>query len=451
MSGRRPRHPSSGRGSAGGHRTFGSSGHHNSGNNGSPANGANSGREQADVRLCKNFLLGGDSGCHFGSNCKFAHVLQRVADVVPPQQTGNLAAGAVRLSEVKAVASSIDAQGNPQIYTGSKDGVVRQWNLENWTADRPIQLLGEVGCVAAAHPFLACGYEGATTIPNVPVGLARVWNVQTGQEIDLGVGDDGQAVPTPTAPGGAPPTAHRQRVACVALRARPAESILEVYTGGLEGNIHFWQLHVASGQVRLGQRLEGHVRGVLALQLFPHVSPNALLSASADHTVRLWNLDSEAAKSCSGALSANENGHTDAVTSLTAFALDNSAYFATGSRDRALKVWDTNGKLQVSANTHAPVLALDTASAGPAGQPIVVVGLEDGTVELRQPNPNLMLRASILAIQGSGPHRAPQSNLAGHAGAVHDLICSVNFFCSAAADGHLMVWQWKQPLPPPQH
>lgn len=418
-----------------------------------------------DLRLCKNFLIGGDNpsgGCHYGANCKFSHVIQRVADVVPPQQTGNLVStGGGKLSEVKGVATTIDGAGHPQIFTGSGDGVVRQWNLERWTADRPIQLLGEIGCVLASHPFLVCGYEGATTIPQVPVGLSRIWNVETGQEIDLGLGEDGQAVqPQPPAAGVAsvakPPTTHGRKVDCVAVRPKPAENILEVYTGGADGTINFWQLHVTTGQVRLGQRLEGHVRGVKCLQLFPSSAPTSLLSGSADHTIRWWNLDDAETKTCRGALSAAESGHSGEVTAIAAFALDNAEYFASGSKDRSLKVWDAMGAIQVSIVTHSPILALDTAlSAGPNGSPILVVGLQDGTVELRQPNPGFMLRASISPNTAGGPgggpshHRPPPSGV-GHKGAVNDLICSANFFCSAAADGHLMVWQWKQPLPQPQ-
>ncbi|KAJ8611189.1 hypothetical protein CTAYLR_003585 [Chrysophaeum taylorii] len=403
----------------------------------------NGAREQADIKLCKNFLLGGDAqqgsshGCKFGSKCNFAHVLQRVADVVPPQQTGgNLAAlssGSGQLPAVKAVASTIDAQGNPQIFTGSVDGVVRQWNLEKWTADQPIRLLGEIGCVAAVHPFLVCGYEGVTTIPGVPVGLARVWNVEGGPEIDLGTPSENKA------PG--PPMAHRRRVACAALRPRPAENILEIYTGGLEGDIHFWQLHVQTGHVRLGHRLEGHVRGVAALRLFPPNEATSLLSGSSDRTVRWWNLD-DPNKTCRGALTANENGHSDEVTAIAAFALDGAgAYFATGGKDSSLKIWDANGVLQLSHATHAPVLALDTApNAAPNNSPVVVVGLDDGSIELRQPHPNFMLRAALSTTYSPAGHRGP----------VHTLICSANFFCSGAADGHLMVWQWKHPFPPPQ-
>ena len=73
----------------------------------------------------------------------------------------------------------------------------------------------------------------------------------------------------------------------------------------------------------------------------------------------------------------------------------------------------------------------------PGQKQIVLVGLVDGTIELRQPDLGFRLRATL-------------SNRfsVGHPDQLKALCAGDGYFCSGGADAKLMVWQWVGPLPP---
>lgn len=92
--------------------------------------------------------------------------------------------------------------------------------------------------------------------------------------------------------------------------------------------------------------LEGHLREVTRLLL---ACDNAYLwSASADHTLRVWEM---ASSKCLGVLSAGAGagGHGDVVTSLVLVAASPPThpdpYIASGSGDGEVKLWRPNGEL----------------------------------------------------------------------------------------------------------
>jgi len=290
-----------------------------------------------------------------------------------------------------------------------------------WTLEQDVQMEGEIHALEVAAGFLVCGYEGPTaTIPDVNVGLVRAWNLAN------------PATPYDFRVSESMPFAHLTRVYAVQLKV---DGEAEVYTGSHDGAIHCWGFDAAANAFRLKCKLEGHVLGVTSLSLF--VSGGTfLLSGSMDRTVRIWSVDNPTQKECQGLLTKANSGHSDVVTSVAALAMGDQKYFLTGSLDQHVKVWNSQGGNDFDQKCGGQVLSL-CATADPSGKAIVLVGLTDGTVELRQPDLGFRLRATL-------------SNRfsVGHTGSIHALCAGESYFCSVGADAKLMVWQWVGPLPP---
>ena len=385
-------------------------------------------REPTDTRLCKFFLLGGLEKCQSGTNCQFSHALQRVADL---DSGGRDASG--RPGAVKAVAAWNAAEG-VKIFTGSKDGQIRMWNALTWKLENAEQLAGEVHCLHIHENFLAVGYEGEVpSFPGVHVGLARVFNLAQGRVYDL------QAPPDPSAPQQQQQQqpgqgfAHAQRVYCCVIRAA---TTLEVFTGGHEGEIHCWTLaHPDALEFQLTCRLDaisagGHVAGVSCLTFY---GPSFLVSGGMDKTFRVWRIGSAAeplatpSKPLECVRTAQNGGHSDVVTCVTALQLGEDHFFITGSLDGTFRAWDKAANLAFDHATSSPVTALASCT-DPGGLPILLVGLQDGSIELRQPQIAFKLRATL------NPNITQ-----GHRADVRAICVGERYFCSAATDGHLMV------------
>lgn len=375
--------------------------------------------EQPDVRLCKFFLLGGAGQCQSSQKpggCQFAHALQRVADVACSGGGG----GNSQQHHVRAVCSYKNASGGVYVFTGSKDGHWRMWDAQTWSLTQDVQMEGEIHALEVDAGHLVCGYEGPTaTIPGVNVGMVRAWNLAN------------PAAPYDFKMSEPQPFAHPQPVYCCKMKVDAAP---EVYTGGQEGAIHCWGFDAASGGFALKCKLEGHVRGVTSLALFAS-GGNFLLSGSMDRTLRIWSIDDPARKECAGMLSKNNDGHAEAITAVCPLTMGDAKYFVSGSMDAHLKVWNSSGGCDFTQKCNGAILALD-ATQDPAGKAVVVIGLVDGTVELRQPDLGFKLRSTL-----------SNKFSVGHNGSVRALCCGEAYFCSVGDDSKLMVWQWVAPLP----
>jgi len=308
-------------------------------------------------------------------------------------------------------------QGGVHVFTGSKDGHWRMWNAQSWTLEQDVQMEGEIHALTVEAGFLVCGYEGPTpTIPGVNVGLVRAWNLANPN------------TPFNFAMSDAMPFAHLQRVYAIKMLVGGATP--EIYTGGHEGEIHCWGWDGAG--FKLTHKLEGHVKGVTCLSGFASAGRPHLLSGSMDKTIRLWDV---ATKQSVGMLTKNNDGHGDSVTCVAPLKMADVEYFMTGAMDGLVKVWNGQGGCDFSQKCAGAVLSLDaTLDAG--SKTIVLCGLVDGTVELRQPDAGFKLRATL-------------SNRfsVGHTSEVRGLCCGEGYFCSVGADSKLMVWQWVAPLP----
>ncbi len=242
--------------------------------------------------------------------------------------------------------------------------------------------------------------------------------------------------------------ADKERFFCMA--STPGGRVITA--GDTNGDITFWDSRTGSREYDL----TGHTESVLALAVVTEM--NALFSAGADSTVRLWNLetlqnimvfeghrgfvvglhamvsdsgtglfsgsDDRTVKqwnSNSGACVHTYKGHKGPVNAIVA----TEAYCFSGSSDGVIKVWDLSSRKCVrTVNAHSDsVWSLCILYDGR-----VVSGSTDSTVRVWE---NLVDSSTIAA------------EFAGHAGKVRKLISFGPTLFSGGADSTIRVWDTK--------
>lgn len=141
-------------------------------------------------------------------------------------------------------------------------------------------------------------------------------------------------------------------------------------SGGEEGTIHIWGYDEGAKSFAHLRLLEGHLRGVRALV----VQENYIWSASMDHTIRVWDINTFA---CVSILTASENGHTAGVLCLEKLTIDDRVFIASGGYDCHLKIWD-NGSILYDLVESCEVCALRFFSS-PGAYNNLLIGLSNGT------------------------------------------------------------------------
>ncbi|MEQ4722164.1 protein kinase [Nonomuraea sp. B19D2] len=206
---------------------------------------------------------------------------------------------------VRAVATTT-VNGKPVAVTGSDDKTVRMWDL---TIGRPIgaPLTGHTGAVLAV---------ATTTVNGKPVAVTgsddktvRMWDLTTGRPI------------------GAPLTGHTGAVLAVATTAMEGKPV--AVSAGKDRALRFWDLRTGKPA---GAARDGHTDWVRALA----VTPDAVVSASDDKTVRLWDLASDRVVTIRDV--------PDVVISLAAIKTGTSWTLLGAGRDGVIRGWDTAGK-----------------------------------------------------------------------------------------------------------
>ncbi|KAF7815898.1 Zinc finger CCCH domain-containing protein 48 [Senna tora] len=225
--------------------------------------------------------------------------------------------------------------GTDKLFSCSTDGTVRIWNCHTGKCADMTNAGGQVKSLISAGSWVFAA------LPNA----IRAWNIQAlvDQTLDIPKG---------------------------VLSMAAANNRL--YAGAADGVIYVWNNTCdPKSPFQPFLALSGHTKSVVSLTLGVH--NNLLFSASMDHTIKVWDLET---LQCITTLKA----HNDAVTSLICWG----NYLISTSLDGTIKVWDaTDGgktfKVVYTHNEQHGIVALN-GMVDLEGKPILFSSRKDNSV-----------------------------------------------------------------------
>ncbi|HEX6553860.1 MAG TPA: NB-ARC domain-containing protein [Ktedonobacteraceae bacterium] len=239
---------------------------------------------------------------------------------------------------VQALAFSPDEQ---MLATGSWDGTIKLWNLENgaW-----LWLGQHTGSIHR----LVFTPDGRTLVSGGDDAAIRLWDISTGKRLQ---------------------TLSGQSSAVYALACSPDGSLLA--SGSVDGSIRLWQMQGAhAAQSGAATRLlTGHSAAVWSMAFAP--DGRTLASGSFDRTVKLWDVEN---------LEVRETlaGHTAPVNAVV--WSPNGSLLASGSRDQMIWLWDVErGNYRMALHGHTAIVH-DLAFTRDSRS--LLSGSEDGTIRV---------------------------------------------------------------------
>jgi WD40 repeat protein/transcriptional regulator with XRE-family HTH domain len=246
---------------------------------------------------------------------------------------------------VQALAFSPDEH---TLATGSWDGTIKLWNLENGTLSGGQVSLLWLGQHAGSIHRLVFTPDGRTLASGGDDAAIRLWDVSTGEHLQ---------------------TLSCQSSAVNAVAWSPDGRLLA--SGSFDGSIQLWQMQgIQAAQSGTATRiLRGHSGLVWSVAFAP--DGRTLASGSFDGTVKLWDV-------ASGEGRETLTGHTAPVNAV-AWSPDGSL-LASGSRDQMIWLWDVErGSYRMALHGHTAVVH-DLAFT-PDGHSLLS-GSEDGTLRV---------------------------------------------------------------------
>lgn len=416
---------------------------------------------KAKLTPCKMFTQNGD--CKYNTSCSYAHIVRSHAQIELPIQKSannnnhNNAAPSYNprynnynqnQSRRPAVSSIAlwEGGGGIKFFSGSHDGCWRLYNTVNGFnmefENRMGDGNGKVECVQVASDFLFCGFEGISTkLPGVKVGMIHAWNLNSPQDPPL------EFHMSPLAP-----YAHSTAVTCLNITLASSGAVI---SGSRDGTIRLWQFNQSQNLFTLSKTLHGHARQITGLTI---VSNTILWSSSTDYSMRLWDLNSDTAE-CKHLITTeshkqsqpqpqqnnnnaqqqqqNNAAHVDAITTLLTFENELGKFVLSGSLDGTIKAWNGETAECLATENHNQGVVSMALNTDTKGNPIVLCGLEDGTLMIRNVLqtancPAFSLLVSLNKITLPNNHDGPIQCIASGPS---------NTFYSGGEDGKLIVWQ----------
>ena len=302
--------------------------------------------------LCAFFVRSGS--CREGDRCRFVHGLTQVGFQVKAHE-----------ASIRAV-DMVSMPDGPRLITGSVDKTVKIWNL---TQDPPTQEMvketaGTIGTIAVDGTTIMWAVDEplAGDAPGIPVGMVHLLDNNTGTTMPIHKSAD-------------LPYTHPREIRAMAI----VSGSPYVITSGGEGVVTVWQY--SGGKFQEQHKMEGHTRPVASLV----VNDTMVWSASADRTIRVWDIAGGKCVGTIGSAPANPNGHSDTVICLTKIPKlrsDGETYICSGGLDCSVKLWKANGEFAFSCTNPDKVSALEFCD-DLGGLQTLLIGLQNGTIIVR--------------------------------------------------------------------
>lgn len=388
---------------------------------------------------CANFTKTGN--CHHGNNCRFAHVVKlhaiiEASSAVPDNNANNDYNNNNRYNQTLASVSSVaiwETGGAIKLFTGSHDGFWRLWNFvpnTGFMKEFEHNMGGPVHSLVVASNFLFCGFESISPLlPEINVGMVHAWNLANPADPPL------EFHMSPLAP-----YAHAQGVTQLLVDGT------KVVSGSKDGGIKLWSFDAAANGFKLTQEFSGHAREITGLA----VADTVLWSSSIDGSIRIWDLikgecqylismaHAGATPPPPGTLPPQSPGHTHAVTNLVSFKSASGIFILSSSLDGDVKAWNgTTGQCVASESNGEGVVTM-SMGADSAGKPLLLLGLESGSIMVRNLEPTPKIQQAFAPILKLSQHIT-----AGHLGAVKALAQgSPGTFYSGGMDGQALVFEF---------
>jgi Zinc finger C-x8-C-x5-C-x3-H type (and similar)/WD domain, G-beta repeat len=396
----------------------------------------------AKLRPCQSFTTTGK--CN-NNNCRFAHVVTLHGTVAASnaaqgndgQNNNNYNNNNYNQSNQLVAATSVaiwETQGTIKIFTGSQDHHWRLWNTGggNFMKEFEHNMHGEVDCLQVVNNFLFCGCESISrALPEVPVGMIHVWNLQQPSQPPL------ELCLHPTLL----PYAHNQCITALCIELDAATGVPTVVSGSRDGAIRVWTF--SNNQFTLKESLIGHAREVTGLVYI--ATGNLLWSSSIDGSLRIWDLNQGGicqhiiTRDTMPAGGTQGIGHSNAVTSLLSFTSPSvpGVFILSSSLDSTIKAWNGATGECVASEAHDEGVVTMSLAKDAAGHELLLIGLESGNIMCR----NLVQTAKAPAFQLLFTLSTRYS--AGHESHVKAIAQGpAATFYSVGADGKMLVWQF---------
>lgn len=251
------------------------------------------------------------------------------------------------------------------IASGSRDGMLKLWNLGNNTPRTTPTSGRALGDDLYGENAVAFSPDGKTLASGSDDNTIKIWDIRTGELLhtlkghsawvsDLVFTPDGKTLISSSSDQtikiwNLGKQVNTKPVAIRTLKGHTALVFAVALTPdgktlascSVDNTIKIWNL--AQGEVR--HTLKGNVNRVFALAISP--DGETLVSGNGDGTIQLWNLST-------GQLTNTVKGHKDWVRALTISSDGNIFASGSGSRDKTIKIWNLrSGKLLRTLKGHA--------------------------------------------------------------------------------------------------
>ncbi|KAK9128583.1 hypothetical protein Syun_017380 [Stephania yunnanensis] len=287
------------------------------------ANEASKAPQKIQDKCCENWMLG---KCTYEDNCRYQH----------QWSIGDGFSQVIELSghdkDVSAIVLPLDSD---KLFSGSKDGTLCIWDCNTGKCGSVFKMGAEIGCMISEGPWLFVGGPNVIKAMNSQTGADLILSGTFGQIHSLKVGND------------------------------------MLFAGTQDGTILAWKYSDSIKSFELAASLKGHNLAVVSLFVG---AGKMLYSASMDHTIRVWDLET---LQCIEVLTE----HTDAVTCVIGF----DRCLLSCSLDQTIKVWfrTESGSLE-AIYTHNVDHGLRLLHGGHDGdgRPVLMCSCNDKTMRL---------------------------------------------------------------------